>query len=80
VTLPAKGTPEYDLWSAAIDVALAPPLRNRHPDTVYSAQVPWTDIERLREALEAADIDWKAAKHEIIARDLASRRAGLEGH
>ena len=75
MTLPARGTPEYDLWTAAIDVALAPPLRNRHPDTVYCARVPWPEIERLRDALEAAGIDWKTPKHKIIAKGLGPRLA-----
>lgn len=57
---PEKGTPEFDLWVAAIDVATSPPLKGGQ--AAYSAQVPWSEILRLRAALEAVGIDWRAAK------------------
>lgn len=57
---PDKGTPEYDLWIAAIDVATAPPVKKG--TTSFAASVPWTRIEALRDALEAVGIDWRKAK------------------
>lgn len=56
---PDKDTPEYDLWIAAIEVAIAPPLTH---GIQYAAKVPWSLIEDLREKLDAVGIDWKTAK------------------
>lgn len=61
---PLRGTPEFAVWVAALDVATSPPLR--HAETTSSAQVPWAEIDRLRAAIEAAGLDWrkiKAARH-----------------
>jgi hypothetical protein len=57
---PAKGTPEYELWLAAIEVAIHAPL-DRGVST-GSAQIYWPKIDRLRDALDAVGIDWRAAK------------------
>jgi len=53
---PAKGTPEWDLWVAAIEVAMDAP--ERHGPTTSSALIYWPKIEALRAALEAVGIDW----------------------
>lgn len=58
MTRPAKGTPEYDLWVAAIEVAIYPPLVFKGATT----QVSCRRIEELRTALDAVGIDWRAAK------------------
>lgn len=55
---PEQGTPEWDLFLAAIDVAAWPPLRIR----TFSTTVPRVRIERLRECLEACGIDWRKVK------------------
>lgn len=55
--IPPKGTPEYDLWIAALDVALGAPLRQS--GNAYSATVPWQLIHELRKAFEAVGIDWR---------------------
>jgi hypothetical protein len=57
---PVKGTPEYDLWVAAINVAVYPSLK--HQDHVWNAQVAWNLVEKLRAALDAVGIDWKGVK------------------
>lgn len=57
---PEKGTPEWELWIAAIKVAVDPPLRSTRP-TCY---VAWRRIEALRAALEACGIDWRAVKEQ----------------
>lgn len=54
---PEKGTPEYELWLCAIDVAHAAPLKQGA--NVFMAQVPWDTIDKLRAAIEAVGIDWK---------------------
>jgi hypothetical protein len=59
-TWPEKGTPEYALWSAAVEVALAAPAR-QNPST-YDARVPWDTINQLREAIKGIGIDWNAFK------------------
>jgi hypothetical protein len=56
VTPPVRGTLEYELWSAAIDVA----LDARPGDTESSAKVPWFRIDALRAALVALGIDWQS--------------------
>ncbi len=62
MTAPSKGTPEYDLWVAAIEVATYAPLR---PGThVSGAKVAWPRLEALRAALDALGIDWRKAKVE----------------
>jgi hypothetical protein len=55
---PEKGTPEWDLWVAAIDVAVYPPTDPKHA-TVY---VSVAAIAELRRALEACGIGWRAVK------------------
>lgn len=55
---PLEGTPEYDLWVTAIDVAISPPVDMRQPTT----QVHARRIRALRDALEAVGIDWKTAR------------------
>lgn len=55
---PVKGTPEWDLWVAAIDVAVYPPADPKR-GTVY---VSAARIEELRRALDACGIDWRAVK------------------
>lgn len=57
---PEKGTPEWDLWIAAIEVAVDPPWKRGA--TVSNAGVWWPKIEALRDALEACDIDWQTVK------------------
>lgn len=55
---PAKGTPEYELWTAAIEVAAYPPVYPRKATCVVSSK----RIQRLRDALEACGIDWHKVK------------------
>ena len=54
---PAAGTPEWDLWVAAVEVAMSAPLR--HGPTTSYAKVYWPRIEQLRAALDAVGIDWR---------------------
>lgn len=58
VTKPEKGTPEYDLWVAAIEVATYPPLTGAG----FTTQVPRSRIDALRTALDGVGIDWEKAK------------------
>lgn len=60
MTRPEKGTPEWDLWVAAIDVAADPPLGRMK--TSVDAKVAWRLIDHLRDALDALDIDWRTVK------------------
>jgi hypothetical protein len=60
-TPPAKGTPEYRLWVAALDVAVWAPLEQ---GIAARAQVPWRLIHELREIFEELNIDWRATKAE----------------
>lgn len=53
---PLKGTPEYELWLAAIDIAAAAPLKRG--TYVHAASIPWKLVNRLRDVLEELDIDW----------------------
>lgn len=57
---PREGTPEYELWLCATDIAIAAPWKGG--TYVYAAQIPWEDIKRLRAALEAVGVDWQTAK------------------
>lgn len=66
-TRPAKGTPEWDLWIAAIEVAMAAPERRGQYSS--SALIYWPKIEALRAALDVLGIDWHAAKREADAHD-----------
>ena len=59
MTRPVKGTPEWALWIAAIEVATGAPLKRG--TSVASAQVLWSRIEALREALDDLGIDWRTA-------------------
>jgi hypothetical protein len=58
--IPDEGTPEYDLWIAAIEIATSAPLRQG--TNVTSAGIYWPRIHALRAALDALGIDWRAAK------------------
>lgn len=79
MTRPSKGTPEYDLWVAAIEIAIYPPLR--HDDrTTWAAKVPWNRIEELRAALDKVGIDWRATKiTDDAAQAEAAARRGQDG-
>jgi len=57
---PAKGTPEWDLWIAAIEIAMVAPWKGQ----TYAARIPWDMIDTLREKLEAVGIDWRTAKRD----------------
>jgi hypothetical protein len=59
VARPERGSPEWDLWVAAIDVAIAAPMTGGV--NVFSAKVPWTRIDALRTALDGVGIDWRKA-------------------
>ena len=74
---PEKGTPEYELWILAIDIAIAVP--ERHGAYVGNAGIPWEYIHELRKTLDALGIDWLKAKKEDDARR-ARRSRGGEGH
>jgi hypothetical protein len=52
---------ETRLIAAAIQVAADAPARRG--TYVSSALVPWSDIELLRDALDAAGIDWRKIKN-----------------
>lgn len=59
---PEKGTPEYDLWTTAITIAAYAPLhQNPH---VFGARVPWSQIDKLRDTLDALGVDWRKVKKE----------------
>jgi hypothetical protein len=60
VSRPEKGTPEYDLWVTAIDIAIRAPY-DQNPTTV-DTKIPWLLIHELRSRLDALDINWRAAK------------------
>lgn len=62
MTRPEQGTPEYDLWIAAIEVAVSPPFKRGGSASL--AGVYWPRIDALRAALEALGIDWQAVKRE----------------
>lgn len=53
-----EASPFSELLDAVIAVAAAPPLRH-DPTVTFSTKVPWARIERLREALDAAGIEWR---------------------
>lgn len=55
---PKKGTPEWELWVAAIEVAIYPPTSG----TTATAKVAWHRINALRAALDELGIDWRSAK------------------
>lgn len=57
---PTQGTPEYDLWLAAISVAAAAPLRQGR--YVAEARIPWHIVDEVRGALDALGIDWQEVK------------------
>jgi hypothetical protein len=58
MTRPNKGTPEYKLWIAAIEVAADPPLKPQRP----TVQLHAPKLKALRDALEGVGIDWKKVK------------------
>jgi hypothetical protein len=64
MTRPDKGTPEYDLWVAAIDVATYPPLKAKGA----TLQVSERRIEALRDALDRLGIDWREVRAKEKAR------------
>ena len=73
---PPPGTPSYQLWLAAIDVALEAPLsQGTH---VHAAQIPWTVIHELRAALDALSIDWRKYKDKQDT-ERRERRRQLDG-
>jgi hypothetical protein len=53
-------TENHQIVVAATRVAAAAPLKQGQ--YVHAAQVPWTLIHELREALNAADVDWRRWK------------------
>lgn len=55
---PVKGTPEYELWLCAIEVATYPPVEHGNQAT---GQVSWRRLDALRAALEGVGIDWREA-------------------
>lgn len=55
---PKKGTPEWDLWMAALAVAVFPPLKPQN----YSVQLSSKLLKDLRDALDACGVDWKKVK------------------
>jgi hypothetical protein len=57
---PEKGTPEYGLWIAAIEIAASAPLHQGQ--NVGVAQVPWPRIHELRQALDELELDWREVK------------------
>lgn len=57
-----KGTPEYDLISVALEVAVAAPAKQG--TYVYAASIPWTKIHELRAAFVAVGIDPLKIKRE----------------
>lgn len=57
---PVKGNPEYDLWLAAIEIAIAAPWKQS--GSAYDAKVPWSTIDALRKALEGVGINWENGK------------------
>jgi len=57
---PTKGTPEWDLWIAAIEVAAYAPLRQGQYS--YNANIAWDLIHQLRSAVETVGIDWREVK------------------
>lgn len=57
MALPAKGTPDREVFDAAYAVAAAAPVKQG--DKVFATQIPWSKINRLREALDAVSADWK---------------------
>jgi hypothetical protein len=57
---PAKGTPEYDLVIAAIEVAASAPLEQGA--NVSYAKVYWPRMHAMRTALETLGIDWRTVK------------------
>jgi hypothetical protein len=60
LTKPEKGTPEYELWLCAIEIAVAAPWKKGTYS--YSAQIPWNRINKLRLALDGLGIDWQDMK------------------
>jgi hypothetical protein len=56
MSAPKKGTPEYELWISAIDLATSVSL---NPTGARTAQVPWRLITELRDVLDKLHIDWR---------------------
>lgn len=52
--------PTARLVEAALRVAIQPPLQPK--EHTWAAKVPWTDMTRLREALQDAGLDWQEVK------------------
>jgi hypothetical protein len=64
VTRPEKGSPEWDLWIAAIEVAAYPPLNiGQKGRSRATCQVSTRQITKLRAALDACEIDWRKVKN-----------------
>lgn len=53
-----EGTPDWDVFLAAIAVAVEPPLDPKTGGTIVRTDT----IQNLRRVLDAAGIDWKTVK------------------
>ena len=73
---PAKGTPEWELWVAAIEVAIYGPEKH---GPQYTGQVSWERLDDLRNALEGVGIDWRAVLKEDHKRRHENRLAADQG-
>jgi hypothetical protein len=76
---PAKDTPAYGLWLAAIEVAIHAPWRQNTSTGTASAKIPWGDIHALRRVLDRLGIDWTAAKRKNDARRRDRALQGWQG-
>lgn len=78
---PKQGTPEWELWVAACEVAIYPPIR--HAAHVATGAVDWDRLEALRRALDGVGIDWRSVKvddddaRRRIAERAAAQRAAV---
>lgn len=68
---PKKGTPDWELWVAALEVAIYPPVKGQRATT----QVARSRIEALRSAFDAVGIDWRETKAVDDERRAESERA-----
>jgi len=50
-----------ELAALAIDLLTAPPVKRNGPHTA-TAQVPWSEIERGRAALDRHGVQWRVVK------------------
>lgn len=70
--IPKKGTPEFALWVAALDIAAVAPLKQG--TNVFAAGVDWRLIHDLRAALDQLGLDWRGVKKANDAAVRADRR------